>query len=118
MIYQVNLTYGLAQKRPIYDVYYLQNSNGEKWITDLELIEINMSKIDKLCYHDNERGKYKYLAMLNVGEEELDNYCKGDKLMEKYKDKIREVNKDPKLQELMSYDEEQRLIQNSIREEG
>jgi len=52
MVYQVNLTYGLSSKEEIYDEYFVQNKKEKKWIEDFEIIELNMSKITKMWYHN------------------------------------------------------------------
>ena len=65
-----------------------------------------MSKIINM-YEDNnnESKKYKYLIMLDLDDNSLENYLKNDSIAEKYKREIKKLNNDPNFRNLVSYDE-------------
>ena len=72
-----------------------------------------MDKLMQVCYDKPEKlKKYKYLHMLDVKDiNELEKISKGDKVMEKYKDKIEEINSDPEF--VFDYEDDRIRLENT-----
>lgn len=74
------------------------------YIDNLLIIQINIDYILESWYENNEEEieKYKYFIMLGLNEEELDKMNTNDEIINKYKQAIKEVNKDSKFIEYLS----------------
>ena len=73
-----------------------------------------MKKLLKLWYSNSkEKEKFKYLIMMGLEKDELDSIPKGDTIMNKYKDKITKLNEEPKFQEYMTKEEDDRKMFNT-----
>ncbi len=63
---------------------------------------------------DMEKVKeYKHLIMLDLGKDDLDKMSNGDNFVEEYEDKVIDLNNQETFRSFMSYEEDQRLIQNT-----
>ena len=104
--------------------YKLQDEDGEGFIKNLKIIEINMEKLNKAWYtlSKKDQEKYKYLQMLDIEEKSLDSFTKGDKVMEEYADAIKKLNKDEEFRMHITEEEDAELIYRSdmhlARDEG
>lgn len=80
-----------------------------------EIIEINMDKIKKDWYilSNKEKDAYKYLYILDLNKEELEEYCGDDELMKKYEEKISKLNEDEKFTYFLTDEEDGENIYNS-----
>ena len=74
-----------------------------------------MGKITDYWYNlDMEKVKeYKHLIMLDLNQNDLDEMSNGDDLVEAYEDKVTELNNQETFRSFMTYEEDQRLIQNT-----
>ena len=84
------------------------------------IIEINMDKIMNMWYHGDKKKalEYKYFLMLDLEPKDLDVLCKGDKMMEKYKEKIEKLNEDPEFIEVVSKEKDAEMFHNTLIKEG
>ena len=73
-----------------------------------------------MWYHGDKKKalEYKYFLMLDLEPKDLDVVCKGDKMMEKYKEKIEKLNEDPEFIEVVSKEKDAELVYNSLITEG
>lgn len=69
----------------------------------------------KYWYDKNKQmvNEYKYLIMLDLNSSELDRLSKEDDFVEKFNEKITELNEQETFQSAMTYEEDQRLILNT-----
>lgn len=113
-ILQINFSYNLKDKEKIRE-YYMQDKSNKKYVENLRIIEINMDYFVNLWYTKNEKEieKNKIIIMLNLEKEELKNLSKEDKVVSKYMSELNKINEDPEFREYMSYEEDQRKINNS-----
>ena len=74
-----------------------------------------MDKITDYWYNlDMEKVKeYKHLIMLDLEKDDLDKISNGDDFVEEYEDKVIDLNNQETFRSFMSYEEDQRLIQNT-----
>lgn len=96
--------------------YELREENGKKDIYSDKLVvyKIDMEKFKNSCYTKEEGLKYKYLKMLTIEDkEELLKYTKGDKIMEKYAKDTIDMNNDDEFKDILTWEEDQRLIMES-----
>ena len=87
----------------------------KKNLSNFKIIEINMDKIKKDWYilSNKEKDAYKYLYMLDLNKEELEEYCGDDELMKKYEEKISKLNEDEKFTYFLTDEEDGENIYNS-----
>lgn len=118
---QINLTYGIPKKdTKIIRRYEMSDDDGKLFVNNFVIYEINMEKIMNFWY-DNKKEeieKFKYLIMLDLGEENLKKLSKTDKVVEKYMERLVRINENPEFQEYMSKEEDDKRIRNSELEEG
>ena len=117
-IIQINFSYGLKDTKAL-RVYYIQDEEEKKYVENFVIYEINMEKYMSFWYTNNvqEIEKNKEIIMLDLGLEELKALSKKDRMVEKYMDELKRVNEDPDFHVFMSAEEDNRKIENSIREE-
>ena len=74
-----------------------------------------MDKITDYWYNlDMEKVKeYKHLIMLDLEKDDLDKISNGDDFVEAYEDKVTDLNNQETFRSFMTYEEDQRLIQNT-----
>ena len=56
--------------------------------------------------------------MLDLEPKDLEKVCKGDKMMEKYKEKIEKLNEDPEFIEVVSKEKDAEMVHNTLIKEG
>ena len=104
-------------KVEIKDIKFLnleRNVDNDPFVRNFIIYDINMVKCKNLWYtKDEEFDKYKYLMMLDLDEEKLEDLSKKDKVVSKYMEILEEVNKDPEFREYMSAEEDARKMENS-----
>ena len=73
-----------------------------------------------MWYHGDKKKalEYKYFLMLDLEPKDLDVVCKGDKMMEKYKEKIEKLNEDPEFIEVVSKEKDAEMVHNTLIKEG
>ena len=91
---QINLNYNAESKEEIVERYNFRTKDGKVREVNLTIVDVNMDKLMEACYDNPEKLKdYKYLHMLDIADmKELDKLCEGDVVMEKYKNKLEELN--------------------------
>ncbi len=114
-IIQINLTWGLDYEESKRE-FRISDKNGNVYIKNLLIIEINMEYYKKIWYSKDEKKikENELLVMLDLNEGELKKMPKSDKISEKYVESVTIVNNDPFFQEYMSHEEDQRKMQNSL----
>ena len=114
-IIQINLTWGLDYEESKRE-FRISDKNGNVYIKNLLIIEINMEYYKKIWYSKDEKKikENELLVMLDLNEGELKKMPKSDKISEKYVESVTILNNDPFFQEYMSYEEDQRKMQNSL----
>ena len=118
-IIQINLTWGLDYKESKRE-FRISDKNGNVYIKNLLIIEINMEYYKKIWYSKDEKKikENELLVMLDLNEGELKKMPKSDKISEKYVESVTILNNDPFFQEYMSQEEDQRKMQNSLIKEA
>ena len=127
---QINFTYGLTNSR-YYDIkdnniniYKFKNQRGKTLVDNIIYYEFNMDYFVNLWYTKNEKeiDKYKYIIMMDLNKEDLENLSKKDRVVERYMKEIERVNEDPEIREWISVEKDNMMIENSLkrqyREEG
>ncbi len=113
----IDLTWGVSGNYVKYN-YYIQNSEGKRYINNVEIIEANMEYIKKNCYNDE---KLKYIAMLDMNLEELDK-IREDEVVMNYKSELERMNENEEFQRYMSVEKMNEMDRNTAlyeaREEG
>ena len=74
-----------------------------------------MDKITNYWYNSDvdKVNKYKHLIMLDLNQNDLDEMSNGDDLVKEYEDKVTDLNNQETFRSFMTYEEDQRLIQNT-----
>ena len=70
----INLSYNIHDKNNYCRTYYIQDSEGKKYVNNFIVKEFNMDKITDECYGQIKNAReiqYKYLAMLNLNKSAL-----------------------------------------------
>ena len=118
-IIQINLTWGLDYEESKRE-FRISDKNGNVYIKNLLIIEINMEYYKKIWYSKDEKKikENELLVMLDLNEGELKKMPKSDKISEKYVESVTILNNDPFFQEYMSQEEDQRKMQNSLIKEA
>lgn len=112
---QINLTDSNTIKMPLIAKYELTSiETKEKFIDNLEIYEIDISKVDKSCYNENGMS---VIGLLNMGKEELQK-VHGDDIMEEIKNKAMELNDDDEVFEFMSVERDNQMIINTLKDEA
>ena len=117
-IIQINFSYQLKDSEAL-RVYYVQDKTLKKYVENFIIYEINMEKYMNFWYTGDvqEIERNKEIIMLDLSLEELKTLSKKDRMVAKYMEEIKRVNEDPDFYEFISAEEDNRKIENSIREE-
>lgn len=113
----INLTYQNGGSE-IYNEYMLQKRNGEAFIKNFRIIEINMAKLKKEWYNLNkkEKERYKYLQMLDLNQKSLERFKGEDAIMKEYEEAVKKLNQDSKFRMHITEEEDERLMFESSME--
>lgn len=116
---QINLTYNLKEEKAN-RIYKMMDEEGKLFVENFEIYEFNMDFYKKIWDNKNEKmiEENKALIMLDLDLENLRILSKKDRLVDKYMSNLENINKEPTFREYMSYEEDQRKIRNTIKEEG
>ena len=77
-----------------------------------------MDYYKKLWYHGDKRKENPFLMLLAAeSKKQMDEICKGDKLMERLNDKVNDLNNDSDVLDVIIENEEE-IINNSLFEKG
>ena len=74
-------------------------------------------------WYNEKEGKFKkdapkHLLMLDANSEELKELCKGDAIMEKFKENVDKLNDDETVIDFLTKEEEDEVIKNSYYDDG
>ena len=121
-IIQINFTYGLMKSNKYYEeeayrIYKIQDEKGKKYVENFTIYEYNMDYLMQVWYSkiEKEIAKYKYIIMMDLEKQELEKLSKKDRVIDKYMEEVVKVNEDPDFHQYMSWEEDQRKIQNSLK---
>ena len=118
LVIQINLSYENVKDKYINKIM-IRDEDNDPFVKNFIIYDINMVKCKNLWYtKDEEFDKYKYLMMLDLNEEKLEDLSKKDKVVSKYMETLEEVNKDPEFREYMSAEEDARKMENSHLDEA
>ena len=122
-VIQINFTYGLMKNKKdkyymddAYRIYKIQDEKRNSYVENFTIYEYNMDYLMKVWYSKNEKeiDRYKYIIMMDLQKEELGKLSEKDKVVDRYMEEVVKVNEDPDFHQYMSWEEDQRKIQNSI----
>ena len=114
---QINLNYRISKKEKPIRIYTLCDEEGKKYVNNLFIYEFNMEYFKEMWYSNKkEINNYKYLVMLDLKKDDLEKLSKEDKVIKKYMSEVERINDDPEIYEYMSAEEDNRKIENTMRE--
>ena len=104
----INLSYEMGKKALMEEVFYLQSKDRNRFIENFKIIEFNVDKIEKNWYTLSElkKERYKYIMMLDLEEERLSEFCRGDEVMEEFRKEVKRINKDERYSFFLSEEED------------
>ena len=104
----INLSYEMRKKALMEEVFYLQSKDRNRFIENFKIIEFNVDKIEKNWYTLSElkKERYKYIMMLDLEEERLSEFCRGDEVMEEFRKEVKRINKDERYSFFLSEEED------------
>ncbi len=121
----IDLSYGLGKKEyDIKEVYTFKNETGEiERLTNVKGYEFNMDKISDMWYSEDEefKSKYKYLVMLDMNKEKLEELSekyKGDEVIMAYKTEVIKLNESERFASLVTYEQDIQFMGNTQRNLG
>ena len=114
---QMNFTSGLPKDKPIKSEYVLADiETKDKFVDNLTIYEYNIDKIKDL--YKKGKSEYKFIAALDCDKSELDQLCKGNKIMEKFKDEVNDINEDITFTQYMTDEEDTEILINTLMSEA
>ena len=123
---QINYSYGIKSNKPI-NVYMMRDEDNNLYVKNFIIYEINMDYIMDYWYNRNKQQvniemakKYKYIIMLNLNYDDLNELIEitKDERIVKYMEELKKVNCDPKYRQYLTKEEDDLFIRNSLIEEG
>ena len=111
---QINLEWGVTYKeaKKVYMLREYDNPN-DIYTDKVIIMAFNMEKLLSEWYNcDSEEDfKYKYLAMLAIDKkEELIKQCRGDKIMEDYKESMIDINNNDIYKDILSKEKDNMMV--------
>ena len=123
---QINFTYKniiksrldknkVLEDKELLRIYKVMDKDLKTYIENLEIWEFNMDRIMQIWYDNNELEieKYKHLIMLDSSLDELEKLSKGDDLVEKFKEEIKELNENETYTSWLTPEEDAEFILNT-----
>lgn len=110
----IDLSYGKKDIKEQRE-YYVMDQDGWLYIENIKMIEYNMDMITAFWYTANEEKieEYKYLIMLGLDRESLDQISKGDQFMEEYTKKVEKLNDSDVFTSWITPEEDAEIILNT-----
>ena len=95
--------------------YYVMDKDGYLYIKNLKIIEYNMDMITNFWYSKNKEKieEYKYLIMLGLDRNSLNELSEGDEYMEEYTKKIEKLNDSDAFTSWITKEEDDEMILNT-----
>lgn len=124
-VIQINFTWGLPTEYKnidylTYEMY--DKEHDDKYIDNLKIIIYNMDYYKEMFYNKDtkefKKDAPKHLLMLDFGGKELEKLCKGEKMMEKFKENVERLNDDKIVIDFLTKEQEDELIKQSYFEDG
>ena len=96
----------------------LRDEEGKNFVSNLLIYEFYMDNYLKIWYSKNKKEieKNKHIIMLDLEPKELSDLSQNDKVVKIYMEEIKRVNEDPEFREYMSAEEDNRKIENSLKD--
>ncbi len=113
---QINFNYNTKDKE-YSRIYYVQDEKQKQYVSNVKIYEFNIDKYVNLWYtNDKEKiEENKYLIMMNLPKKELEKFSKKDKVVSKYMYKLNRINEDPAFLNLIDYEQDNRMIENTLK---
>ncbi len=113
-VIQINLSYGIKDEKCM-RIYKLQDESGKCYVKNLTIYDVNMEYYRNIWYSKNEEEieENKYMIMLDLEENDLKKLSKKDKVVSRYMEEIIKLNSNPEFREFMTYEMDQKIIQNT-----
>ena len=110
----LDFTYRLDDNKD-YRKYYIQDEENKRYLDTIEIIEFNMDKIMEYWYNESTEKieEYKHLIMLDLEKESLEKLSERDDFVKEYEERLNKLNEDETFQSAMTYEEDQKLILNT-----
>ena len=116
----IDLTFGLGKKHNAIEEYQLRSKEGHLYCDNIKFIVVNMDKIKGFWYakERKEINRYRYLTMLDLNKEELENYAlKGDRIINDYKERIMDVNGQFSFRDFIPPEKDDEMLMNGLKDE-
>ena len=99
---------GGEKPKGIFGIFHSAKNSVEKLLAKYQKIEVNVDKIEKNWYtlSELEKERYKYIMMLDLEEERLSEFCRGDEVMEEFRKEVKRINKDERYSFFLSEEED------------
>lgn len=113
-VIQINLSYGIKDEKSM-RIYKLQDEEGKTYVKNLMIYDVNMEYYKNIWYSKNEKEieENKYMIMLDLEKEELEEISKKDKVVRRYMEDIVKLNGNPEFREFMTYEMDKQIIHNT-----
>ena len=122
-VIQINLNTKKKKKNIVNKYTITDNITLEEYLKIFYIININIDKIldkwyNKLNQDKNYFDKYKYILILGMNEQELKELEDDDKMIKEIKDNVITLNKNPEFYQVMTREEDERRMRNTMFKEG
>ena len=123
---QLNITWDLKKHfnfditgRKFIKCYIKDDETNNKVHDDIfEIVHINMDYFEDVWYHGDIKKENPFLMLLAApSEDKMDKISKGDKIMEELSKKVKKLNQDPEILDVIIENEDE-LIRNTMYEKG
>lgn len=111
----IDLSYGLSKDKDEYEEFYVMSKKGNKYVSNIKIIEYNMDKIMEYWYNKNidRINKYIHLIILDLDDKSIRKIPRRDNFVKEYEEKIEKLNEDETFVSAISYEEDLWLCKNS-----
>ena len=107
---QINLIYNYKRAKRLMNKVYLKDEDGI-YTENFGTWNVYMEKAEEICYNnEEERKRLRYLLMLNMTPEELENFFPEDEIIRKFRGEVMKLNKNVKFIREISEEEEKIMI--------
>ena len=122
-VIQINLNTKTNENFIVNKYTITDNITLEEYLKIFYIININIDKIldkwyNKLNQDKNYFDKYKYILILGMNEQELKELEVDDKMIKEIKDNVITLNKNPEFYQVMTREEDERRMRNTMFKEG
>ena len=123
---QLNITWNLQRyidydisNRKIIKCHVSDDETHDKYYDEIfEIVHINMDYYEKIWYHGNIKKENPFLMLLAApSEDKMDMISKGDKIMEELSKKVKKLNQNPEIIDVITQNEDE-IINNTMYEKG